>query len=668
MRLTVAFLALVGLLAVSFAAPVAEFEDPSPSEEGDRYEEPDSFETETFDPPEPPEPEDGEEEEEYAEDDLTTSEDDFEPPPPPPEDDSWWEEEDEEEEDDSWWEEEDEEEEGWPEGRTAEENSDEMLSSETQESTLPPREEDQEEPQPEGRSEVFMSAEEVEGNATEAEQEGSGDDLPLPIGIELPPEPEIDGNYTIDETPPVDGNTTEGEGPSVLDSIIEINQNAGLFVGMPDGRSVCPEFECELSCMFGYETGEDGCPECSCVPDGEEKLFEGDIALNDDTKEYLRNVIEPTGRGASRRPLWTGRVVPYTFNSAVAYNSYKTNAINAAIREFHRQTCIRFVRRSNQRDYIEFASLGGCFSHVGRNGGRQQVSIGNGCEQTGTVIHELLHALGFWHEQSRPDRDNFVAIQWANIPQSVRYNFQKYTNREVNSLGSAYDIGSVMHYGSYAFSSNRRPTITDRSGRPIRTQRAGFSNSDLYQLARLYQCSTTGGGGGTGTGGGGTGTGGGGGTGTGGGNGNCVDRNNNCNSWSRQGYCASSQYRQYMQTNCRKACNLCSGTGGGGGTGTGGGGGTGTGGGSCRDNSNHCRSWSNQGYCRSGSYVQYMRTNCRRSCRLCTGGTGTGTRPNPTSNNCRDNSNHCGYWSRTGECSKNPTYMRKSCRKSCGLC
>ncbi|KAI8504679.1 Meprin A subunit beta [Branchiostoma belcheri] len=538
MRLTVAFLALVGLLAVSFAAPVAEFEDPSPSEEEDRYEEPDN--------------------------------------------------------------------------------------SETEESTPPPREEDQEEPQPEGRSEVFTSAEEVEGNATEAEQEGSGDDLPLPIGIELPPEPEIDGNYTIDETPPVDGNTTEEDGRSVLDSIIEINQNAGLFVGMPDGRSVCPEFECELSCMFGYENGEDGCPECSCVPDGEEKLFEGDIALNDDTKEYLRNVIEPTGRGASRRPLWTGRVVPYTFNRAVAYNSAKTNAINAAIREFHRQTCIRFVRRSNQRDYIEFASLGGCFSNVGRNGGRQQVSIGNGCEQTGTVIHELLHALGFWHEQSRPDRDNFVAIQWANIPQSVRYNFQKYTNREVNSLGSAYDIGSVMHYGSYAFSSNRRPTITDRSGRPIRTQRRGFSNSDLYQLARLYQCSTT-------------------------------------------GYCASSQYRQYMQTNCRKACNLCSGTGGGG-TGTGGGGGTGTGGGSCRDNSNHCRSWSNQGYCRSGSYVQYMRTNCRRSCRLCTGGTGTGTRPNPTSNNCRDNSNHCGYWSRTGECSKNPTYMRKSCRKSCGLC
>lgn len=63
------------------------------------------------------------------------------------------------------------------------------------------------------------------------------------------------------------------------------------------------------------------------------------------------------------------------------------------------------------------------------------------------VEHEIGHAIGFWHEQSRPDRDGFVSIVEANIPSSLLYNFEKKPVSEVNTYQVAYDYRSVMHYG-----------------------------------------------------------------------------------------------------------------------------------------------------------------------------------------------------------------------------
>ena len=60
-----------------------------------------------------------------------------------------------------------------------------------------------------------------------------------------------------------------------------------------------------------------------------------------------------------------------------------------------------------------------CESDVGRIGGRQTTSLGGGCYRHGIIVHELGHVVGFQHEQNRPDREQYVKINYENIREST---------------------------------------------------------------------------------------------------------------------------------------------------------------------------------------------------------------------------------------------------------
>lgn len=203
-------------------------------------------------------------------------------------------------------------------------------------------------------------------------------------------------------------------------------------------------------------------------------LFEGDI------------VVEPimgAGYFSATRPnrTWPRGVIPFTINAG--FTQTALNQINAAINQWNTNTVVRLVPRTSQTAFVTFrTSSTGCSSSVGRTGLQQFINLpSQGCG-TGSTIHEIGHAAGLWHEQSRADRDSFITINWSNITSGKGGNFKKYPD---GADWGPYDYGSIMHYWAGAFSNNGQPTIVVLTGAAI-GQRNSLSNGDIAGVASLY--------------------------------------------------------------------------------------------------------------------------------------------------------------------------------------
>lgn len=139
---------------------------------------------------------------------------------------------------------------------------------------------------------------------------------------------------------------------------------------------------------------------------------------------------------AKKERKWDFGVIPYEIKP-IFDGSQKALFIQA-MRHWENHTCIKFIERDPtiHKDYIHFTSLScGCCAHVGKRGGQQNISIGKNCGKFGIVVHELGHAIGFWHEHTRIDRDNHIAINKGNILEGQEYNFNKLSENDFESLG-----------------------------------------------------------------------------------------------------------------------------------------------------------------------------------------------------------------------------------------
>uniref|UniRef100_A0A672QSQ6 Metalloendopeptidase n=1 Tax=Sinocyclocheilus grahami TaxID=75366 RepID=A0A672QSQ6_SINGR len=181
--------------------------------------------------------------------------------------------------------------------------------------------------------------------------------------------------------------------------------------------------------------------------------------------------------------------VPYKLSVDLSVN-YK-GVILRAFEQFRLKSCIDFKPRAVEDiSYISVESRDGCWSYVGRTSARgQTLSIENGCGVKAIVEHEFFHALGFGHEQSRYDRDDYVTINFENIITGREHSFNKYSENLTTTQGTPYDYYSVMHYGKNAFSNGNGSTIITK--RPefqdVIGQRLDLSEYDVIELNKLYK-------------------------------------------------------------------------------------------------------------------------------------------------------------------------------------
>ncbi|XP_065407657.1 tolloid-like protein 2 isoform X3 [Chrysemys picta bellii] len=191
--------------------------------------------------------------------------------------------------------------------------------------------------------------------------------------------------------------------------------------------------------------------------------------------------------------IWPGGVIPYVIGGN--FTGSQRAIFKQAMRHWEKHTCVTFVERTDEESFIVFTyRTCGCCSYVGRRGGGPQaISIGKNCDKFGIVAHELGHVVGFWHEHTRPDRDQHVTIIRENIQQGQEYNFLKMEAGEVNSLGETYDFDSIMHYARNTFSrgvflDTILPRRDDNGVRPTIGQRIRLSQGDIAQARKLYKC------------------------------------------------------------------------------------------------------------------------------------------------------------------------------------
>jgi uncharacterized protein (TIGR03437 family) len=182
--------------------------------------------------------------------------------------------------------------------------------------------------------------------------------------------------------------------------------------------------------------------------------------------------------------LWTNNTVPYVIDPDIP----NPDRIMGAIAWYNANTPVTYQARGSQANFVHYVRStvgnGVCHSSVGMLGGEQFIRVEDTCTQ-GTLIHEMTHTTGFYHEQDRQDRNQNATVLYENIDKSQFGEFGDPGSAGEQDMGG-YDYASHMHYGAFSFSRDGSVTIESvPAGIPFDSYTV-LSPGDLDTLFRMY--------------------------------------------------------------------------------------------------------------------------------------------------------------------------------------
>ena len=207
----------------------------------------------------------------------------------------------------------------------------------------------------------------------------------------------------------------------------------------------------------------------------------GDIVLgNPEREDVARGIfVAPTPQ------LWDRSEIPYSIDPKLP----NPERVKEAIAYFQSNTPVKFVPYQGQPDAIVFApGNDNCYSMLGRQGGMQPIYLNGACTWN-HITHELMHALGFIHEHSRTDRDQYVKVVYENIDIKYQPQFNIVPDSFMETVrDSPFDFQSIMLYEKNAFARlSDLLTLIPLSRAAIQPAKFGLSALDRQRLNKFYR-------------------------------------------------------------------------------------------------------------------------------------------------------------------------------------